>query len=313
MQVIKPARLKKGDIIGLITPASSPDELLKIEESTQYLEKIGYRVKHGKNIGKFNGYLAGTDEERIEDFHSMFSDKTVKAIMCLRGGYGAFRIVDRINYKLIKKNPKIFVGYSEITALQNAIFHKTGLITFAGPMPAVDFVNTISPYTEEWFWKVVTSNKKIGKIKYPESSKTPFINKGIANARILGGNLAVFCALLGTEYFPDMRDKILLLEDIDEKPYKIDRMLNQLRLAKVFKGLKGIILGRFVDCYEQDPNKKTLSLGEVIEYYLKSLKLPTIYTFPQGHIKDFVTIPIGLKISLNASKGTVEFLENAVS
>lgn len=313
MQVIKPARLKKGDTIGLITPASSPDELIRIEESTKYFERLGYRIKLGKYVGRFNGYLAGTDEERLEDLHSMFSDKSVKAIMCLRGGYGAFRLLDKINYKLIQKNPKIFVGYSEITALQNAIFTKTGLITFAGPMPAVDFVNSISPYTEEWFWKTVSSNKKIGKIKYPENAKMPSINKGNANARILGGNLAVLSALLGTEYFPDMKDKILLLEDIDEKPYKIDRMVNQLRLAKVFKGLKGIILGRFVDCYEQDPNKKTLSLGEVIEHYIKPLKLPSIYTFPHGHIKDFVTIPFGLRISLNATKGTVEFLENAVS
>ncbi len=313
MQVIKPARLKKGDTIGLITPASSPDELIRIEESTKYLERLGYRIKLGKYVGKYNGYLAGTDEERLEDFHSMFSDKTVKAIMCLRGGYGAFRLLDKINYKLIQKHPKIFVGYSEITSLQNAIFKKTGLITFAGPMPAVDFVNNISPFTEEWFWKVVTFSKKVGKVKYPENSKMPFINKGIATARILGGNLAVFNSLLGTEYFPDMKDKILLLEDIDEKPYKIDRMLNQLRLAKVFKGLKGIILGRFVECYEHDPNKKTLSLGEVIEHYFKSLKLPTIYTFPHGHIKDFLTVPLGLKVQLNATKGTVDFLESAVS
>lgn len=313
MQVIKPTRLKKGDTIALISPASSPDDLTKIEESIKYFEKLGYRVKIGKYVGRFNGYLAGTDEERLEDFHSMFSDKNVKAIMCLRGGYGAFRLLDKINYKLIQKNPKIFVGYSEITSLQNAIFTKTGLITFAGPMPAVDFVNNVSPYTEEWFWKIVTSNKKVGKIKDPENSKMPFINKGSAKARILGGNLAVLSALLGTEFFPNIKDKILLLEDIDEKPYKIDRMLNQLRLANVFKGLKGIILGRFVDCYEQDPNKKTLSLGEVIEHFIKPLKIPSIYTFPHGHIKDFVTIPFGLKIGLNATKGTVEFLENAVS
>lgn len=313
MQVIKPARLKKGDTIGLISPASSPDDLSKVEESTKYFEKLGYKVKIGKNVGNYHGYLAGTDDERLEDLHSMFSDKTVKAIMCLRGGYGAFRLLDKINYKMIQKNPKIFVGYSEITALQNAIFSKTGLITFAGPMPAVDFVNSISAFTEEWFWNVVTSNKKIGKVKYPENSKMPFINKGTANARILGGNLAVFSSMLGTDFFPDMKDKILLLEDIDEKPYKIDRMLNQLRLAKVFKGLKGVILGRFVECYEQDPNKKTLSLGEVIEHYFKVLKIPTIYTFPHGHIKDFITIPIGLKIGLNATKGTVEFLESAVS
>lgn len=313
MQIIKPAKLSKGDIIGLISPASSPDELTRIQESTQYFEKLGYRVKVGNNVGKYYGYLAGTDDERLEDLHSMFRDKSVKAIMCLRGGYGAFRLLDKIDYKLIAKNPKIFVGYSEITALQNAIFKKTGLITFAGPMPAVDFVNNISIYTEEWFWKIVTSNKKIGKVKYPENSNMPFISKGKVIARILGGNLAVFSAMVGTQHFPQMKDKILLLEDIDEKPYKIDRMLNQLRLANVLKSLKGAILGRFVDCYEHDPNKKTLSLGEVIEHYFKTLKIPTIYTFPHGHIKDFITIPLGLKIGLNATKGTVEFLENAVS
>lgn len=314
MQVIKPPKLNKGDTIGLITPASSPDEFSRIEESTKYLEKLGYKVKIGKNVGKYHGYLAGDDDERLNDIHNMFSDKTVKAIMCLRGGYGAFRLLDRIDYKLITKNPKIFVGYSEITALQNAIFAKTGLITFAGPMPAVDFVNEISSYTEEWFWKVVTSNKKLGKIKYPEpSNNLPCINKGQVEARILGGNLAVFTALLGTEFFPDMKNKILLLEDIDEKPYKVDRMLNQLRLANVFKGLKGIIFGRFVDCYEQDPNKKTLSLGEVIDHYMKKIKLPSIHTFPHGHIKDFVTVPLGLKIKLNATKGCVEFSESAVS
>lgn len=312
MKIIKPAKLNKGDVIGLISPASSPDELSRIEESTKYLEKLGYKVKVGKNVGKYYGYLAGRDNERLKDLHTMFQDKTVKAIMCLRGGYGAFRLLDRIDYKLIAKNPKIFVGYSEITAINNAIFNKTGLITFAGPMPAVDFVNAISSYTEEWFWKIITTNKKLGKIKYPEQQQLPYINKGQAEGKIIGGNLAVFSALVGTEFFPDVKGKILLLEDIDEKPYKIDRMLNQLRLAKAFKGLKAILLGRFVDCYEQDPNKKTLSLGEIIENYMKPLKIPTLYTFPHGHIKDFVTIPIGIKIKMNATRGTVGFLESAV-
>lgn len=315
MRVVKPKKLNKGDIIGIISPASSPDESVRIEQGVRYLEKLGYKVKVGKNVGKTHGYLAGSDDERLEDFHSMFKDKDVKAIFCVRGGYGAFRLLDKIDYKLIKQNPKIFAGYSEITALQNAIFTKTGLVTFAGPMVAVDFWNEVNPYTTEYFWEVLTNNKKIGRIELPEeyTNGLPNLNKGIALGRIIGGNLAVFTALLGTEYFPPMKDKILMIEDINEKPYKIDRLLNQLRLAKIFKQIKGVILGRFVECYEPDPNTKTLSLGEVIEHYIGSLKIPILYTFPHGHIKELVTIPFGISVKMNATKGFVEFTESAVS
>jgi muramoyltetrapeptide carboxypeptidase len=313
MQVIKPAALRKGDLVGLITPASTPDELNRIENSVKYFEGLGYSVIVGKNVGKYRGYLAGSDQERLDDLHSMFSNKNVKAIFCLRGGYGAFRLLDKINYRLIKSNPKIFVGYSEITALQNAIFSKTGLITFAGPMPAVDFVGEISQFTEEFFWNLITSKKKIGKIKYPEDPTPQVLKKGVVSGQISGGNLAVITALCGTKFMPDMRNKILMIEDINEKPYRVDRMLNQLRLNGLFSKIKGIILGRFVDCYEDDANKKTLTLGEVIDDYICPLKIPSIYVFPHGHIKDFVTIPLGLKIKLDADKKSVEFLESAVS
>lgn len=312
MLIQKPKKLNKKDIIGIISPASSPDEFLRIEKGVKYLEGLGYRVKIGNNVGKNHGYLAGTDEERVNDIHEMFKDKSVKAIFCLRGGYGAFRLLDKIDYRLIKNNPKIFVGYSEITSLQMAFLEKAGLMTFAGPMVTVDFYDEVSPYTSELFWATITSNKKLGKIKYPENQKLPYLRKGSVSGRIIGGNLAVFAALLGTNYSPNLTGKILMIEDIGELPYRVDRMLNQLRLAGVFKKVKGIILGRFVDCNEHDPNKKTLTLGEVIDHYIGSLKIPSIYTFPHGHIKDFVTIPFGLKVNLNATKGIVEFAESAV-
>lgn len=312
MVLQKPKKLNKKDVIGIISPASSPDEFSRVERGVKYLEGLGYRVKVGANVGKNHGYLAGTDQERIDDIHSMFKDKTVKAIFTLRGGYGAFRLLDKIDYRLIKNNPKIFVGYSEITALQMAFLEKAGLITFAGPMVAVDFYDEVSSFTSEFFWETITSNKKIGKIKYPENQKLPFLQKGSASGRIVGGNLAVFAALLGTPYFPNLIGKILMIEDIGELPYRVDRLLNQLRLSGTFKKVKGIILGRFVDCHEHDPNKKTLTLGEVISDYIATLKIPSIYTFPHGHIKDLVTIPFGLKINLNATKGIVEFAEGAV-
>jgi muramoyltetrapeptide carboxypeptidase len=312
MLLQKPKKLGKNDIIGLISPASSPDELSRIENGVKYLESLGYRVKVGANVGKNHGYLAGTDKERVDDLHSMFKDKSVKAIFTLRGGYGAFRLLDKIDYRLVKNNPKIFVGYSEITALQMAFLEKAGLITFAGPMVTVDFHDEVSSFTNEHFWATITSNKKLGKLKYPENEKLPYLQKGSASGRLIGGNLAVFAALLGTEYFPNLTGKILMIEDIGELPYRVDRMLNQLRLSGTLKKVRGIILGRFVDCHEHDPNKKTLTLGEVISDYLGTLKIPSIYTFPHGHIKDFITIPFGLKINLNATKGTVEFAEGAV-
>jgi muramoyltetrapeptide carboxypeptidase len=312
MRFIRPAKLSKNDLIGLISPASPPNEQTTVEKGVRYLEHLGYNVEVGKNVGKFHGYLAGSDDERIEDIHYMFKKKNIKAIFCVRGGYGASRLLNKIDFKIIKANPKIFVGYSEITALQSAILEKTGLITFAGPMIYPDFFDEVSPFTEEFFWKIITSNKKIGRLDIPENDKIIGMTKGTSSGKIVGGNLSVLNALIGTPYFPNLKDKILILEDIKELPYKIDRMLNHLQLSNSFKNLRGIILGRFVDCFEHDPMKKTLTLGEVMENYLSKMKIPIIYAFPHGHIKDKITVPIGLKVRMNATKGFVEFMESAV-
>lgn len=313
MRIIKPKRLKPGDVIGIISPASSTDDITKVNRGVEYLEKLGYRVAVGKNVGQESGYLAGSDTQRIADLHEMFKNKNIKAIFSIRGGYGSGRLLDKIDYKIIRNNPKIFVGYSDINALQMAFFAKTGLITFAGPMVAVDFHDEVSKFTEEVFWRTITSNRAIGRIKNPRNEKIYVLNKGRAVGRILGGNLSLLTSLNGTEYFPKLKDAILLLEDINEAPYRIDRMLNQLRLSKVFKQIKGIILGHFVDCIEPDPNKRTFTLNEVIIEYFQGLKIPVVYNLKHGHVKDNITIPYGLKCVLNASRDYVEISENAVS
>ncbi len=313
MKVIKPKKLQKGDLIGIISPASSVDDPAKLEKSVRYLETLGYMVRVGKNVGKYNGYLAGTDKERIDDLHTMFSDKKVNAVFCLRGGYGAARLLDKIDYKIIKNHPKIFVGYSDISALQLAIFYKSGLITFAGPMPGVDFYEDVSPFTEEMFWRLLTSSKKFGRINNPDDENILSLNSGTASGRIVGGNLSVVSGLIGTEYFPDLKDKILLIEEMGEMPYRIDRMLNQFRLAKMFQGIKGVLLGSFRDCNEPDPNKKTLTLGEVITDYLTPIKKPVIYNFKHGHLKNNITVPIGANIRMNATRKSIEISETVVS
>ena len=162
MRYTKPKRIKKGDLIGIISPASAPDDLSRINSGVRYLEKNGFNVIVGSNVGKNHGYLAGSDDDRISDLHSMFKNKNVKAVLCVRGGYGSPRLLDKIDYSLIKRNPKIFVGYSDITVLQMAFLQKANLVTFAGPMLAVDFYNEVSPFTEEFFWRMITSNKKLG-------------------------------------------------------------------------------------------------------------------------------------------------------
>lgn len=314
MAIIKPKKLNLGDVIGIISPASSPEDLTRIENGVKYLENLGYRVVVGKNVGIKEGYLAGSDKQRVDDLHDMFKRKEIKAIFCVRGGYGSGRLLDKIDYNLIKKNPKIFVGYSDITALQSAFYTKTGLITFAGPMVAVDFHNEVSAFTEEVFWRTITSDKKIGKLKNPRNEKFCPLSKGKGAGRLIGGNLTVFASLLGTEYLPKMKDTILILEDINEAPYRIDRMLNQFRLSKVFKQVKGIILGHFVDCVPPDPSTSSFTLNEVvIEYFQKQLKLPVLYNVKHGHIKDSITIPFGLRCSINASLGTIDIPENAVT
>lgn len=312
MKYIKPPKLNKGDLIGIISPASSPEDYASIQFGIRYLERLGYRTILGENVYKYFGYLAGTDEERVSDIHQMFSNKNVKAIFCLRGGYGAFRLLDKIDFNLIRKNPKIFVGFSEITALHMAFLQKAKLITFAGPMVVPNFSKEVSSYTEENFWRVITSNKKIGKLVLPDNDQLEVSTTGIAEGCVVGGNLAVFNSLIGTQYFPDLKNKILLIEDISEPPYKIDRMLNQLRLNKVFKKIKAIIIGRFVDCVEMDEKKRTLSLDEVFQQYFGDLRIPVIKNFPHGHVKDFMTIPIGIKIKLNATKGFIRLTESAV-
>ncbi len=312
MGIIKPKRLKTGDVIGIISPASSPDDLTKINSGVEYLEKLGYRVEVGKNVGLQEGYLAGSDLQRLNDLHDMFRNKMVNAIFSIRGGYGSGRLLDKIDYKMIRNNPKIFVGYSDINALQMAFFKMTGLITFAGPMVAVDFHDEISAFTEEVFWRTITSNKKIGKLQNPRKEKFYLLNKGRASGRILGGNLSLLCSLMGTQYLPNLKGAILLLEDIHEAPYRIDRMLNQLYLSKILKQVNGIILGNFVECVEQDPNKQSFTLNEVIVHYFQNQKLPVLYNVKHGHVKDNITIPYGLKCVLNATHAYIDISENAV-
>ncbi len=312
MNYIKPKKLKRGELVGIISPASSANDERDVENGVKYIESLGYRTILGNNVGKQRGYLAGTDEERVQDIHQMFSDKYVKAIFCLRGGYGAFRLLDKIDYTLIQKNPKIFVGFSEITALQMAFLKKANLVTFAGPMILSNFLKNISDFTEKNFWSVLTSSKKLKRISFSQKNILSNIKFGEVIGELVGGNLSVFTSLLGTGYLPNLKNKILLLEEINEPPYKVDRIFNQLRLNKVFDKVSGIILGNFIDCEETDKKKSSLTLEEVFTDYFNELKIPIVSSISHGHSKKMITLPLGVKLKINLDKRHLEFAEGRV-
>ncbi len=316
--LIKPERLKKGDTVGLITPASCAFDPGTIRVGIETLESLGFKVKIGKHIKKKYGYLAGRDEERVEDLHNMFLDDEVKAIVALRGGYGSMRLLKLIDYELIKENPKIFLGYSDITSLCLAIYAKTGLVTFHGPVA----ISSFSDFTQEYFFKAVSSTEPVGKIAHPApgnplrpTAHLNTIRPGTASGKLIGGNLTLLTALLGTPYDVDIKNAILFLEETGEEPYDIDRMLTQLLLSGKLDQVAGIIFDRCPNCKPADYEPAfniTLSLEEVLEDRLGKLPCPVLYGLNVGHEADKPTMPIGINVTLNADLQVLIFNEAAV-
>lgn len=312
MKTLKPPRLRKGNLIGLVSPASTPSAGEKIDKGVRYLEGLGYRVKTGAHVMAQHGYLAGTDEERSADLNDMLRDPNVRAIFALRGGYGSPRILDKLDYSAVRRDPKILVGYSDITALQLALFRKTGLVTFSGPMVAVEMWDTLDPYTEEQFWRIVTSSSRVGKLTNPADEPLVAYNKGKASGVLTGGNLSLLASLLGTPYLPNLRDVVLVLEDVDEAPHRVDRMFAQLRHAGILKNITGLVLGRFTDCVPSDPTKPHLTIEQVLRETVSAVTCPVLANLQYGHIAKKMTLPFGVRATLDARTGTLSVPEGAV-
>jgi muramoyltetrapeptide carboxypeptidase len=313
---IKPPRLKPGDTLGLIAPGSyiSEDEL---KESKENLEKLGYKVLYHERILSKTGYLAGDDKSRAEEVNSMFANSKVDGIICARGGYGCARILPMLDYNVIKNNPKILIGYSDITALLNGIYAETGLITFHGPVGissfnefSVTYFNEVLVHPEK---DLVLISAKGEDEKDNNGIKT--IVSGKAQGELVGGNLSVLNSMIGTKYDFNVEGKIIFLEEIGEEPYRIDRMLTQLIQTGKFDKAAGIAMGVFKDCEpkEKDPSFSTsFSLLEVLFDRLSSLNIPVIYGLSFGHIKNKFTLPVGIKAELDTVSQTITLLENSV-
>ncbi|MDE3057353.1 MAG: LD-carboxypeptidase [Bacteroidota bacterium] len=312
MNIVKPAALKRGDTIGVVAPASAPTAQEKIDNGAAYLERLGYRVKLGKNVRAVRGFLAGTDEQRASDINDMFADNDVKAIIAVRGGYGTPRILPLLDYDLIKRNPKILVGYSDLTALQLALFHKTGLVSFSGPMAGVEMWKEIDPFTEEHFWRTITSTAPMGAIKNPDGKIFKTFNAGTAEGILLGGNLSLVASITGTPFLPSFKNSLLFLEEVEEECYRFDRMLAQLKLAGILNDASGIILGELTDVKASDTAKPFLTADEVVADYFSPLNIPILTGLVYGHIPRKLTMPIGIRARMSADEGKIELIEAGV-
>lgn len=313
MAALKPPRLRKGAVIGLVSPASTPRPAEKIELGARYLEGLGYRVEVGKHAAREHGFLAGTDDERAGDLNGMIRDPKVDAIFALRGGYGCGRILDRIDYEALRLRPKIISGFSDLTALQLAIYRKCRLVTFSGPMPAVEFWQKPDSYTEENFWRLLTETEKGGQLRNPAESPIRTLRGGQTAGVLLGGNLSLVAAAMGTRFCPSFRNALLVLEEVDEAPYRVDRMLTQMRNAGVAERIAGAIFGQFTRCEPKGANAARTTSDEVIADFVAHAGKPAVGNLQHGHVPKKLTAPFGVRARLDADAGSIKLLEAAVA
>lgn len=316
-RTVRPGRLRPGDTVGLVNPAGAVWEPVNIEVVAESLAALGFKTKRGKHHLERRGYFAGTDEQRAADLNAMFADPEVRAIHCVRGGWGCARILPLLDWKMIAKNPKILVGYSDITALLLSLQALTGLVTFHGPVASAQW----NPFNVGYLKRVLQDAEAVTFENLKEidednltivENRVQTIHPGTARGRLLGGNLTVLTALLGSGYLPDWDGCILFLEDVEEAPYRIDRMLTQLRLAGILQKARAVIWGHCTDCHPGE-SYGSLTVTEVLHDHLRPLRVPAWQGAMIGHIQRQFTLPVGLEVEVDATAGTIRMLEPAVA
>lgn len=306
--IVKPPRVKRGDVIALVSPSGVVNDT-QLQRAHANLEALGFRVKLGKHVRAARGGYAGTVAERIEDLHAAFMDREAKAVWAARGGSGAQALVPHIDYGLVARHPKPFIGFSDLTALHLAIHAKTGLVTFHGPVAS----STNSDFTRWNVGSTITEPLPMRELStgaFPVVQRT--LHGGSATGRLVGGNLSVLSAMVGTPWMPRVDGSLLFLEEVSEAPYRVDRMLMQLEQAGMLRRAAGLALGVFNKCVPPD-NEPSLTLDEVLDDRIAAAKRPAAYGLSIGHIPQQVTVPLGVRARLDADAKTVTLLETAVS
>ncbi len=313
--LLKPPRLKPGDTVGLINPAGATFLTEDIRIATESLAALGLKAKEGAHLLDRYGYLAGQDKDRADDVNTMFADDSVQAILCVRGGWGCNRILQMIDYDLVRKHPKIILGYSDITSLLVAIYAKSGLVTFHGPVG----ISTWNKFSVDYFKRILFEGEAVtlqnptdvGDNLTQTKDRVEVITSGQTRGRLAGGNLSVLSAMAGSEFLPDWRGHILFLEEDGENIYRVDRMLTTLKLAGILDKLSGFIFGKCTKC-EPGDGYGSLTLEEVLSDHIKPLGIPAWYGAMIGHIENKFTVPVGVEVEIDSGKGSIRMVESAV-
>jgi muramoyltetrapeptide carboxypeptidase len=313
-RLIKPPRLREGDTIGMVAPASMAFEIDRIRLAKEQLEAIGFRVRLGEHVFERHGYLAGTDQQRADDVNRMFADEEVDGIVFYTGGWGSSRLLPLLDFDAIRRNPKVVLGYSDITALLNAIHQETGLVTFHGPVGA----SNLRPYTLANLRRIVMSTDPVGVLANPQKDASELVNRtyrivrireGTAAGPLVGGNLTLMTHLMGTPWEVPTDGAILFLEDVNEEHYRVDRMLTQLRLGGKLDRVAGVVFGYCTRCPVTGP---AFSMEEILRDHLEPLGVPVMAGLAFGHIEKQLTFPVGLDATLDVSAGVLRIDEAAV-
>jgi muramoyltetrapeptide carboxypeptidase len=317
--ILKPKRLVAGNTVALVSPASATFQSIDVQIAKESLEAVGLTVRLGEHLLERHGYLGGDDKARAADINALFADKEVAAIHPIRGGWGSSRVLPHLDFDVIRRNPKVLLGYSDITALLLAIHAKTGLVTFHGPIAMGRWdALSIDYYKRVLFdGETVTYQNKRDLSDTNALTQTEFraqtITPGTARGRLLGGNLSVLTGIVGSPYLPDWDNAILFTEDIREEPYRIDRMLTQLKLAGVLNRIKGFVFGSCSECAPGEGNYGALTLEEIFDDHIKPLGIPAWQGAMIGHQQPQWTLPEGLDVEIDATAGTIRLAEAPVS
>ena len=296
-----------GSTIGVITPAASisrDDKKFDLFETR--MKNLGFKVKYGKSVGEKLAYLGGSDIDRLADLMDMFLDKDVDIILAMLGGYGCSRIVDKIDYEIIKQNPKPLIGFSDITVLLNSINKFTSMPTIHGPVGIYLGKESFDEFSLDDFSKILFENQ-LGRVLVNPKCDAITLNGGVARGKLVGGNLSLINNLIGTPYEIDFSDKIVFIEEVDESPYQIDRFLSALKLSGSLEKARGFIFGYFTNCDPKEEN--SWDYVELIKQYFSKLNVPVIYDFASGHDLPFISLPIGLEVELDATNKKITILE----
>lgn len=312
--LVKPKALAPGDTVGLVLPATAAATMDEIAFAKDQMEAIGFKVVLGKHVYDRWGYFAGRDRDRAADINAFFADDAIAGVVCYTGGWGSPRVLPYLDYDLIARKPKVLIGFSDITALINAVHQRSGLVTFHGPVGG----STFEPYTLDNFKRVVMTASPAGLLAMPSKKPNELIDRlnrvvklapGKGRGRLVGGNLTMIAATMGTPYELDTAGAIVFLEDTHEEPYRVDRMLTQLALGGKFNGIAGFAWGRCTDC---EPKGNSFSLEEILRDRFSALGVPALSGLSFGHIEMKLTLPIGVMATIDGDAGTLSIDEAAV-